>query len=439
MIISAILSLITRSYAALAKLLAIAFIAHALGAEGQGAFSVALNGAVLGALVGTAGLEISNSYYAVRDSSACRAIIVHSLAATLLMGTLVGSLLYFITAHTAILSQVSSTYRWLMILAVPVHMLFILLSGISVGALRFQLQLVSNIVLYSVFLLGTGAGTFIALTKYMPFAAWIIGNVLASIILISQLLPEAKGQWFSFSMLRQQFRYGAGAYISNLANWLNYRLDLILVASILGVKEAGYYSVATLLAEGLLHLPKSAGASLLAYSGRNAPPGNAPQLFLYRMTLTLGVGLCSAGIILAPTIIQLLFTSEFLPSVSALRILLLGTLALSVTTLVSNHLYGLGQTKMPARAAAISLVITVALDLVLIPGLGIVGAALASLLAYTTSGVVLAVHLLRHFNASGVSWRDLVVIQKSDLHQLVGFVRYLRKGPSKRSIHGTLS
>jgi len=65
-----------------------------------------------------------------------------------------------------------------------------------------------------------------------------------------------------------------------------------------------------------------------------------------------------------------------------------------------------------AVAAGISLAVNVPLNLLLIPGMGIAGAALASTVSYSvTAAVTLAVFL----RVSGNRWFDTIVIKREDL------------------------
>jgi Na+-driven multidrug efflux pump len=60
-----------------------------------------------------------------------------------------------------------------------------------------------------------------------------------------------------------------------------------------------------------------------------------------------------------------------------------------VAGVISGFLYGAGRPGLNSLAMAAGLAITVVLDLLLIPGLEATGAAIASAVAYTTTGVAL--------------------------------------------------
>jgi O-antigen/teichoic acid export membrane protein len=76
--------------------------------------------------------------------------------------------------------------------------------------------------------------------------------------------------------------------------------------------------------------------------------------------------------------VLLLFGPEFVRGRWALIILLTGVLFAGHNTLLTTHLLGRGKSQIAAIAAAVSLVTAVVLNLVLVPSLGLIGAAIAT-------------------------------------------------------------
>lgn len=91
-------------------------------------------------------------------------------------------------------------------------------------------------------------------------------------------------------------------------------------------------------------------------------------------------------------------------------ILLFGLIGEGVAGLISAYLYGVGRPGANSAALAVSVVVTIGLDLALIPHYHAVGAAIASAAAYLTSSAALLccyfavrkmVHVPRHRAAHG--------------------------------------
>jgi len=105
-----------------------------------------------------------------------------------------------------------------------------------------------------------------------------------------------------------------------------------------------------------------------------------------------------------------------------LLILLPGIWFQSSGDLSSYVLAGRGRPGMSSVLAGVQGIATVALDLLLIPPFGAVGAAVASLLAYTLYGVI-SLRVLGH--QTGERTRSLLVLNRAELGMVVDRLRRL--------------
>jgi stage V sporulation protein B len=85
------------------------------------------------------------------------------------------------------------------------------------------------------------------------------------------------------------------------------------------------------------------------------------------------------------------FGQTYVPGATALRILAIAMLPLSVSRILAGDLKGRGRPGSVSLAMLAAVAATVVLDVALIPRLGIAGAGLASLGAYTVSAAILVV------------------------------------------------
>ena len=77
------------------------------------------------------------------------------------------------------------------------------------------------------------------------------------------------------------------------------------------------------------------------------------------------------------------------------QIILLGLLTYGVGAVITAYLYGAGRPGQNSLAVGAGLIVTVILDIVLIPPFHATGAAIASAVAYTVNSVVLYWFLMR--------------------------------------------
>jgi O-antigen/teichoic acid export membrane protein len=100
-------------------------------------------------------------------------------------------------------------------------------------------------------------------------------------------------------------------------------------------------------------------------------------------------------IVAAPVLCVTIFGPDFRGSIDDLRVLVAGAFGMMTLKLFGNALVARGRPGLQSVAIGAGFACTVALDIVLIPPFGGLGAALASTLAYTAAGIVVAVIFLR--------------------------------------------
>jgi O-antigen/teichoic acid export membrane protein len=105
-------------------------------------------------------------------------------------------------------------------------------------------------------------------------------------------------------------------------------------------------------------------------------------------------------------VIPAIFGEAFRASVPVIWWILPGTVALAVSKVMCADLLARGMPEYSSVFAFVTLIVTVVLDLLLIPRMGIQGAALASSVAYFTNSTLVAMVLKCKL---GVSWRALLV------------------------------
>lgn len=221
----------------------------------------------------------------------------------------------------------------------------------------------------------------------------LLGALLASLAatafsaLLCALTLRAAGASLSLrwdaAALRSTLSFGAAAHVANLAQWLSYRADLFLVAALLGPREAGLYAVATSVGEILWYLPNATASTVFSRTAaRPAEPLPSPSSRSALANLAAGVVLSILLAIGGRPLLELVYSPAFQGAYPALLALLPGLVAVGASKVLAAELAGRGHLRRNAIASLIGSLTTVSLDLVLIPRLGILGAAIASSGAY---------------------------------------------------------
>lgn len=239
----------------------------------------------------------------------------------------------------------------------------------------------------------------------MVVGAWIgFGWTLGVVWRIGSPWPRLERE-----ILRPILHLGLRGHIGNVVQTFNYRLDALLVQGFLGQAAVGLYQTGVLLAELLWYLPNAVSAALLPQIAATGDRTLTPRATRQTVLLT-GLGALGLALLAWPALRWL--RPAYLGAFTPLVVLLVGVVALSIHKVLAGDLSGRGLPQYPSLTSSVALVVTVGLDLLLIPRLGIVGAALASTLAYTTQTLLL---LWCYRRVSGVPWRALLVPRRTDL------------------------
>jgi O-antigen/teichoic acid export membrane protein len=202
-----------------------------------------------------------------------------------------------------------------------------------------------------------------------------------------------------------------------------YRLDVALVALWRSPAEAGLYIVALAVTEVLWVLPNSAAQAIVPRS-----TSVTSTLDVSRVSRVL-VALMAAGglviIVAAPAIIPLVFGHSFDGATAAVPFLVVAAIAVGLWKLFSFNLLAQGDPRSRLVTGVAGLVVMVAMDALVIPRLGIAGAAAGSFVAYTAAAA-LCVGAWRR--ANGVPVRRILLVERGDVRAL------LVRGRSSRSM-----
>ncbi|HEX9988533.1 MAG TPA: polysaccharide biosynthesis C-terminal domain-containing protein [Chloroflexia bacterium] len=245
----------------------------------------------------------------------------------------------------------------------------------------------------------------------------LVGGVALWAVATSKIQID-RGQPFSNrEIVRTVVPFTMPVLSRNLVEWLNMSLGLYFVNAFAGPAQVGLYTVAVGLALQLWVIPSAVAGPLFARVSKDGDSAQSRETtrYAFRITLTITILLTSFTALAASTLIPMLYGSQFEGSVLLLFILLPGVVAIGPTRSISSYLAGIGQPGEPLRAELAGLCATVVLGLLLVPGLGAVGAAWASTVAYFIYSAVLCYRFVR---ISESSWSDLLGFHRADWTRL---------------------
>ena len=222
-------------------------------------------------------------------------------------------------------------------------------------------------------------------------ACYWLANVLTAAAVMAWLFRRRSSGGGGRPTRAELWRFGAKAHLGTLASLLNGRLDLLVVSLALPVAATGRYSVAVSLTIPVAVVGTSIGAARFAELAKAAPADLhilLPRLWRQMASLTLvaAAGAAAAGALLVVPV----FGPGYAGARGPAAILALGTGGLGATYLATAILQARGRPAVASRWYVVAAALSGVTLLVLVPPLGITGAALSSLLTYLVVGTAMA-------------------------------------------------
>ncbi len=395
-------------------------IARVLGPTNKGIYALIVLMPTILLKFGTLGIEASNVYFSGNRKYTISSIGSNSLFYGISLGLALILIFWIVSKMEMYQNFISSknlntSYIWLLILTLPFSLISGFLNSILVGrekVIQFNVLRILGIGLQVIFLF-----ILLILLDLGVFGAIMVSIVICPINLILMIVLVNKIEKLKYSfnslLLSDSLKYGTKAYFGNLAQFLNYRLDIFLVAYFLTTTDVGYYALAVGIAEKLWILPGSIATILFPrVSSIKIQDANNLTPRVSRHTLSIMLLLALVLFLVCKPVIRIMYGFAYFPSVRPLMLLLPGIVALSVSKIFTADLAGRGRPEFGTLAAFISLAINIPLNVWLIPKWGIAGAAFASTIAYSIATLIA---LIAYLTISGNSLSDTLILKKQDI------------------------
>lgn len=193
--------------------------------------------------------------------------------------------------------------------------------------------------------------------------------------------------------LRDLLGYAIPFYPANLTVHFNYRIDGYIIAWLISdaSESLGYYSMAVALAELVFYFPNAVSILFFPHvAGSPREQSDRQVAMVSRVTLLVSA---IVGLLLVPAsaLMIWLLLPAFTPSLLPYLVLLPGVVAISSSKVVAGYITGINRPGVSSTVSIAVLVINIVANLLLIPRIGIIGAAAASMISYSSSSLLLTV------------------------------------------------
>ena len=400
-------------------------IAKLLGPEGRGAYvAVLLVPGTLFAL-GQLGLPSAINYFAGRGS-AIRDLVRWSIVLTVAFSvTIVATTLILLPVlETSILKAAPAGLVRLVLLTVPISAL-----ATFGGSILYGRQAIRP---YNIILVGQSAGSLLGIVVLVgilglgvpgAIATSIIVGLVGAVFILREVARVGRSSPGTDPIrLGTLVAYGLRLYPASVTSYFSYRADVYLLQGLLAApgRAVGLYSYAVTLAELVFYIPDSISTIFfphVAGSSAEASDRQVGQVARLTILLTLGAGLC---LIPGAWLLFRIVLPNFSDALPAMLVLLPGVMSLSLSKILTSYVSGRGRPGPVSVAAVAALAINIGANVLLIPALGIIGAAAASLISYSSHATIMVVVTSRMTGQRALS---LIVPGRTEFERLIAGLR----------------
>ncbi|QHE63372.1 oligosaccharide flippase family protein [Rossellomorea vietnamensis] len=411
----------------------ISVLGRTLGKDGYGEYTLITYVPLMIMTFLNLGLNSSTIYFVSRRKYSLKEIFNTNVLMALLLsliGIIIGTVVLYLFKESKF-DELDLSLLFASFFALPFMLGMIFLQTIFQGQQKFktfntalliqQLGTVISVLIFVLLLdLGLQAAVFSFGIGYFCSVTYCL------IILFTVEKLQLNFRSFSKTYLKESVTYGIKAHISNVMTFLNYRLDIFFLGFFLGKGSVGIYSAAVNIGERLSIFSQSISSVLLPRisSSEETVDRNRITALVTRIMTLFMILLGLVVFILSDFIFDVILNSEYESSSLMLQLLIPGIVVLAVEKLLSNDLAGRGKPELNMYVSIFNVVLNVILNLILIPSIGIKGAAIASSITYILSFMIKVIIYSRE---TKVKPFELLILRKSDVLLLSNTAKKLAK------------
>jgi len=408
-------------------------LARVFGVEGKGGYALVLLVPKMAVTLGNLGIRGANIYFLGKKEKEERNIIANSLFLAFIIGLFIIFIIFIIFSplRENFFSGVPQNYLYFGIFSIPFLLLSSYFNGVIIAKDLIKKLVVKDVVINVISLLLLGLTVwYFKLGLIAALVVWfiiLVVDAFINFVFVNQASRKIKWR-FSVPVFKESIVYGLKIYLGNLVQFLNYRLDMFLVSFFMGVRFVGFYSIAVSLAELIWYFPDSFATMLFPRVSSSSEKEN--NRFTPLVTRNVALLLLIEILFILVTgrfVVWLLYGEGFFPSLRPFYFLLPGVLILGFGKILSADLAGRGKPVINAYISIVALFINISLNIYLIPKMGMSGAALASTISYTVTGILTIIYFIK---LTGCKLSKILFVQKEDFAYYRDFInkKLLKRG-----------
>jgi O-antigen/teichoic acid export membrane protein len=230
------------------------------------------------------------------------------------------------------------------------------------------------------------------------------------------LWPPYHPRWFNGAQIMPLLKRSSWLWLSGIVAVVYLKIDIVMLGVMAGTEQAGIYAAASRLSELWYVFPATLATRYYPDMLKAYQHGMTPYyLKLRRFALLFFIAAFSIALLMtiaAPWLINMLFGADFSAAIEVLRIHIWAGCFIFVRYLISQHLIITEQEPLSLLSHGIGALLNIGLNLWLIPTMGIVGAAWATLISYAFASFF----FLFIFASTRAQLWQLITVRKTGHH-----------------------
>ena len=216
-----------------------------------------------------------------------------------------------------------------------------------------------------------------------------------------------------FSRIREYLNFSLPTVAGNITSWVVSLSDRYVIAYFLGAASVGIYSAGYVIANGSMLFAGILGLLLPAALSQLYDEGRIDEVkthlrYSLKYMLALGIPFVFGAAILAEPVLRMMSTAEIASEGRwVIPIVAFGFLLISAAYAPGHILILAKKTKISAAAMGISALVNLSLNILIVPHVGILGAAITTAIAYFLLLGIVSYYTFKEFRFN-IEWRFIV-------------------------------
>jgi O-antigen/teichoic acid export membrane protein len=362
--------------------------ARNLGPEGKGSLSLLMLIPTLACTLGSLGMDAAMIYFGGRQVSDRGRLLGNSVLFGAVAGIIYGALILLVMLFTG--ARFTRGHS-ISVLSIPLLIISQMFWAHFMSVGRFKvfnaMRIIHEAIWFSCIYFEYIAHR---LSVEAAFLSWFLGLCISIVYGCCKLSTVSDLFRYDLKLFKKSLSFGIKTHLGSAAQYLNFRMDRVLVAGLLGVRLLGFYTVASSMAEVVQYLPGAVtfalfpAASQMSRENSNAHIGKVCRLMSVFLLASFVIGLLLGGFV-----IRTLFSEIYTPSLIPFYILLAASFPSAIKGILNTGLKAIGKPLAGSMCELSGTVVTVLSCWVGIYIAGIIGASCSAFLGYSVSMILM--------------------------------------------------